>query len=286
MISIIVSTYRKAYYEQLAQSVENTIGAIPYELIPIENNGNLSIGEAYNRGARQAVYPVLCFVHEDVIFETVNWGKRLCNCFEEDATLGAIGIAGGFKTCLPTGAGSGIKGWSQVYVQHIVNNQKEIIREQVDNRTVINVLDGVLIFTTQSVWQEFKFDETIKGFHFYDVDFTFRISKKYKLKVSDDLLITHCSTGNFSDQWILAAIDYHKRKKDLFKEIEINKKEIAQIRNFYYRFSQPGMIETKTVNKIKYVCALGVDKYSVKNAIRFLILNPFSLQMLRKWHFV
>ncbi|GHT79500.1 hypothetical protein AGMMS50262_23280 [Bacteroidia bacterium] len=282
MISIIVSTYRKQYYEQLVQSIADTIGNIPYELVPIENHGEFSISKAYNLAAAKAKYPYLCFVHEDVVFETDNWGNIICEAFKKEIEIGAIGIAGGYKMYLPTGWGSGIDGWDQAHLYHFYGTDKTLIHAYPVTGSKVNVLDGVLIFTPRKVWEEFLFDETVEGFHFYDIDYTYRVSRKYKIRILDSLLITHFSSGNFGKQWMLACIDYHRSKKELFNAIPITKHEVSQIRNFYYSFSQPGMFTTKTFYKIRYVMALGIDTHSWKSALRFIIVNPFTIRYLRK----
>lgn len=75
MISIIIcSKYSKINCE-LEQNIENTIGNMPFEIITINNSQNsYSIYQAYNKGIKEAKYPYLCFMHEDILFHTVNWG--------------------------------------------------------------------------------------------------------------------------------------------------------------------------------------------------------------------
>lgn len=73
MISIIISSYNKDYYSQFIENVEKTIG-VPYEIIQILNIGAMGVCEAYNKGARQAKFEYLVFCHEDITFETKNWG--------------------------------------------------------------------------------------------------------------------------------------------------------------------------------------------------------------------
>ncbi len=276
MISIIVSTYRKKYYDQLSESIEKTIGEVPYELIPIENNRKYSISEAYNMGADNANYPILCFVHEDVVFETDNWGGIICDCFEKDNNLGALGVAGGLKTYLPTGWGSGIEGWDHAYICHIYNNQKCLLGTKSDKPISVNVLDGVVIFSPKRIWSEIKFDESVKGYHFYDIDYTYRVSLKYKVQVFSSLLITHFSIGNFGKEWINASIEYHQKKR-IFNTVVPNKAQKSQIRRFYYGFSQAAMFEMSLYYKIKYICALGVDRNSFKEMVKFLYMKHYLM---------
>jgi len=266
MLSIIVSTYRKKYYADLVRSVEETIGKIPYELIPVENAGQFSMCKAYNIGARKAQYPLLCFVHEDVTFRTENWGVVVCEYFEKDENLGALGVAGGNKTSLVTGWASGIPDWDNMHIY-----QDSRLYSFPDKPAYVNVLDGVLIFTPKKIWNEIVFDESIRGFHFYDLDYTYRVSQKYRVFVTNVLFINHYSKGNFGKDWIDGAIAYHRRKNIFTQKPTDAQKSV--IRNFYYNFAQPGMREVGFLYRLKYALALGIDRYSLKQAMKFLFLK-------------
>ena len=98
MISIIISSYRADKFSVLEQNIKETIG-VEYEIIKIHNPGKMGICEAYNRGAAQAKFPYLCFLHEDVEFRTNKWGENLLTHFDADANAGVIGIAGSIFKC-------------------------------------------------------------------------------------------------------------------------------------------------------------------------------------------
>lgn len=80
MISIIASTHNPTFFQRFSEKVQETIG-VDFEIIGIENHTQYSICEAYNIGADKAKYPYLCFVHEDVIFRTKDWGKYLIDVY-------------------------------------------------------------------------------------------------------------------------------------------------------------------------------------------------------------
>ena len=101
MISIIISTYNSVLFEKISQSIEKTIG-VEYEIVPIENHAKYSLCEAYNLRFEKAKYKYLCFVHEDVVFLTQQWGSRLISIMKEDESIGLIGVAGTkFKSTYP-----------------------------------------------------------------------------------------------------------------------------------------------------------------------------------------
>ena len=85
MISCIVCSRHIRLSERLIQNIQNTIGE-SFELVVIDNSkSNYSIFSAYNEGVRRAKGNVLCFMHEDILFHSQNWGQELCRIFEENS---------------------------------------------------------------------------------------------------------------------------------------------------------------------------------------------------------
>lgn len=93
MISIIICSKLGSPDEKLINNIQYTIG-VEYELIVIDNSKNEhTIFSAYNIGIRKAKYPILCFMHEDVIFHSLNWGNEVINSFN-DPSVGLLGVIG------------------------------------------------------------------------------------------------------------------------------------------------------------------------------------------------
>ena len=77
MVSVIICSKYENLSESVRQNIDKTNG-VPYEIVCINNTRReYSIFSAYNKGIAQSKYPFLCFVHEDVIFQTENWGKKI-----------------------------------------------------------------------------------------------------------------------------------------------------------------------------------------------------------------
>ena len=94
MISVIICSRGQEFRAATVESIAATIG-VPYELIAVENGqGQYGICEAYNIGAAQANYPLLCFVHEDIAFRTSDWGKVVAHVLR-DVSIGVVGVIGG-----------------------------------------------------------------------------------------------------------------------------------------------------------------------------------------------
>lgn len=277
MLSIIVSSYQKDYFDQFSENVNLTIGEnFVYEIIQIWNPGAMGICEAYNKGAEQAKYDNLLFVHEDVFFETEDWGKILCNYLREDKT-GCLGIAGSsIKTLFPT-AWWEIKENDFLHLnQKYQNNQIREFRVSENNNEVI-LLDGVFIGVRKNVWKEIKFNENLlKGFHAYDVDFSVRVSKKYKNYVNNDILITHLSNGNVNKNWFEDIIKVYKESKGEMKTF--NAKEINRINVIEIFFRQLREYNFSKNEKIKlFFHFYSPLKYNVNDTIRIFKMINFYL---------
>ena len=93
MLSIIICSVLPERLRKISQNIDETIG-VEYEIVTIDNREKCwSIARAYNEGARQAKYPNLFFVHEDVMFHSRNWGVIIENKLREP-DCGVIGFAG------------------------------------------------------------------------------------------------------------------------------------------------------------------------------------------------
>lgn len=278
MISIIVSSYNEDFFLKFSKSLNATIG-VPYELIRIENKNQYCLSKAYNLGGDKAIYDFLCFVHEDVIFLTQDWGKRLLELFNNFDNLGIVGLAGSKKkSFLPTGWGTGIEDFDRISLVQVDNDIESIhnTRSGISNFENIKVLDGVFLFTKKSVWNEFKFDETLEGFHLYDIDFSLSITQKYQGIIFYDLLIAHFSRGGYNSNWIEMNLDYHERldKKKLFEK---EKSNISGIRRSWYMFLTEKNIDLKL--RKRYIKTMGFDAFSIFHLLAFRFPS-FGTQIL------
>ena len=94
MLSIIICSRDVDALKVVSQNVEITVG-VPFEIIGIDNsNGQYSICQAYNTGAAQAKYELLCFMHEDIRFHTMEWGRKIADILQ-DTAIGVLGVSGG-----------------------------------------------------------------------------------------------------------------------------------------------------------------------------------------------
>jgi hypothetical protein len=246
MISIIVCSLKPSLGEALLENIGNTIG-IPYEVICVDNSGGrFSLFEAYNYGASKAKYGLLCFMHEDILFHTVGWGRIVAGKLEDKA-VGAIGVAGAvFKSKSPSPWWvSDLEDHSEYQrfslLQHFSTGVKRQHAGGVSGWDEVLVLDGVWICCRKEVWVETPFDEEkYKGFHFYDLDFSMAVhSRGFRNFVSQEILLEHFSAGNMDKNWIRGAEVFHKKWRSVLPMSvekmppgEVRRLDLSAARNF------------------------------------------------------
>jgi hypothetical protein len=215
MISIIVCTNRPAELLKLEQSVNETIG-LPYELIAL-NSSNCyhSIFKAYNTGIAKSRFETLCFVHDDVRFETANWGKILFDHLN-DTKSGFIGVAGGPVVARIPAPWSFDKKIIHLNQSNATRSKSEYMNQGVFNKKHFApavVLDGVFLACRKELFDTISFDEkTYHGFHSYDQDTCLQAHfAGYENRVINDLLITHFSKGNLDKSWIESQLLFWRK---------------------------------------------------------------------------
>ncbi len=221
MFSIIVCSIRPAEAEALRLNIKNTIGSdIPFEVIAYDNRGTgKGICQVYNECAAKAAYDILCFMHEDVEFKTIGWGKAVADKLSEP-DCGVIGFAGNvMKSSAPTGWSSTRgKGDRYTYIQR--DGGKEILsirNPYKDDFSQVITLDGMCLFMNRKVWENVRFDEdTLKGFHCYDIDVTVGAAAAgYRNWVCHTVLVEHFSMGSYGKDWAEDTLDIHRKWQEL-----------------------------------------------------------------------
>ena len=262
MISIVICSRNKQTLASVTQNVSETIG-VPYEIIAIDNSGGkYGICAAYNLGASQAQFDLLCFMHEDLCFRTAEWGIIVAQILQ-DTTMGVLGVAG--STYQPKAlAGGGEIGIDKVRMNVL---QSEPGKEPVlhyNNPTAASLveaatLDGLWLCCRKQVWEEFRFDESdFPGFHFYDIDFCTRVFTKYKNKVTFQVLIEHFSEGSFDKNWLNHSYRYYELRKsylpfgvEKLSEKEKARIDLAALQSAAYKFIHENMDIKRTIALLK-----------------------------------
>lgn len=222
MISIIICSVNPQLLAAVKLNIADTVG-LPFEVIAIDNrNTSAGICEVYNNGATKARFDLLCFMHEDIIIQTKNWGKIVAELLNPQTGIGLVGVAGSYyKTFSPSGwgAASGDTDCLNI-IQGFKNKGPEdnlILYKNPFNQkhTEAAVLDGVWLCTTRDIALETKFDQqTFTGFHCYDLDFSLNVGQYHKVVVTYEILLTHLSDGSYTRTWMMETIKLHDKWKN------------------------------------------------------------------------
>ncbi len=208
MISFICCSIDPRLAEQLKRNIEQTIGSVEFEFIAFDNREhNYGLCKVYNMCAREAKYENLCFLHEDIVFNSVGWGERIeAKLSEPDC--GVIGFAGSVIRLNGYGRGwlHGSYTARQHFVQHYKGAQapKSYLRfgYRGGDFEQVAVLDGMMLFVRRDVWSEMLFDEELlTRFHGYDIDFCLSVATRYRNYVCYTMDIEHLSGGSYTTDW-------------------------------------------------------------------------------------
>ncbi len=189
--------------------LEETSGINSIEIIQFINKGEYSLTEIYNKGLNVAKNDIIVFSHDDIILDKKNkWAEKIINHFNK-SEFGIIGKAG---TTSLTESG---RWWDEPHlmvgeVWHQQTDPKTGKINRWENRYSGNfgdkiietiIIDG-LFFAVHRRRLKKHFDEDFKGFHFYDIDFSFANHLSgVKIGVVFDFGITHKSIGITNQQW-------------------------------------------------------------------------------------
>ena len=276
MISIIICSRKPDITDNLKSNITETIG-VDYELIVIDNSENkYSIFSAYNEGVRRAKYPYLCFMHEDILYHTLNWGEKVVEHFQ-DEKVGLIGVAGGHF--LPDCPAS----WwiSRCNSVNLWNKQPEICqfaqnRNEATGSIEVLAVDGLWFCIPKRLFDKISFDEKYyKGFHAYDLDISMQVvSENFKVIIVFDLLIEHFSGGNGDALWFEALEKFYNKWKDylpLTKGILIGEIEMADRQMFVieqYKLLKECLYLKTEINQMTRAKSFRLGK---------MLLKPFSV---------
>jgi hypothetical protein len=206
MLSIVICSLNNELTEQLKTNIRETAG-VDTEIIVIDNSRNeYSLCAAYNKGIGLSKGYIICFLHEDIVFRTRNWGAVIQKILE-DKEIGLAGVAGAYYYPLAP------VGWFHSHelevniIQHYKYSHKvpqEIRLSKFPGQplTDVAVLDGLFLAGRKEVITQYSFDEKLPGgYHGYDVDISLQVRQSYKLKATKDILIEHLSEGRQTDDW-------------------------------------------------------------------------------------
>jgi hypothetical protein len=198
LVSVIICSIDDKKFTAANEMYRRLLAAVPHEIIRI--NDARSMTEGYNRGIDRSSGDVLLFSHDDIEFLSADFTQRL---MQHLASFDLVGLAGTNLVCGPAWVSAGPPYlFGQVthpdprgFTVTFFGAPKRVI-------TDIQALDGLFIATHRRVVENVRFDESLPGFHYYDIDFTYSaFLAGFKLAVVNDIHAIHHSTGDFNEKW-------------------------------------------------------------------------------------
>lgn len=198
MITIVYSTHKDSNYNnKFRQHLLQSVGLKNVQILEYQNNNEYSLSQVYNKGINESEFDVVVCCHNDIKLEN-GWGKKLLKDFNNNSDYGIIGKAG---SCYFPESG--------VYWEHMKQTMVGQVYHHPDGQNKwlskyssklpflipVVTIDGLFIsFDKTKI--NYRFDETIGRFHFYDHLFCIpNYLEGIKIGVTSSFEITHQSVG-------------------------------------------------------------------------------------------
>ena len=202
MITIGYSTRQSN--PELQAYFAKSCGVKNVQVIEKVNPNGKSLTEVYNEILNESVNDIVVLCHDDIYFDTNNWGFKLLKHFEK-SEFGILGMAG--TTDLSETGQWWVTNKKQNMVG-IVNHEHEGKKweskySNSSNNSIIEtvIIDGLFISINKSKIKK-TFNETFSGFHFYDLSFSFENHLDgVKVGVITNIRVTHKSIGMTNQSW-------------------------------------------------------------------------------------
>ena len=288
MISLIICARTGNVSDTLLNNVESTIGC-DHEWVVIDNSRHqYNIFQAYNIGVARAKGDILCFMHDDLLYHTDNWGSIAERAFDENTNLALLGIAGAH--IIPDAPApmwsfqhiGTVRIWNATPLDETPFDQHGLLpdggywsgnlafAEGRRNVPAANI-DGLWMCGRAECFDSMRFDEqTYDGFHCYDADISMQaLANGWGIMVSTEILIEHFSDSILTPDYFRAAELWYRKWKDhlpVVRGVELDARMTETLRCY-------------TLDAIRYEKALienrrllGTYAYRLGKAL----LRPFS----------
>ena len=197
--SIIVCSIDPAREQAMRDNFTRALAGREHELIVIHDARSLC--EGYQRGLDASRHPVVVFAHDDVEL----LGDAPFDAL--DRALERHDLAGLAGSRVVNGPAVTWAGHPHLHgcVTYPAAQEWEIALFSLEGGILggMQALDGVLFAVKRDAAKAIGFDAaTFDGFHFYDLDFTYRAHLAgLKLAVTTEVAAIHASAGQFDAEW-------------------------------------------------------------------------------------
>ena len=226
--SVISCSVNDDRFKQIEQAYAVAFSGEDYELIRISDATGLC--EGYNRGVAKARGRICIFTHDDAAPLRPIGSKLRAHLRRADI----IGGAGSDRLDGPAWFTAGPPHCFGQVLNRVPGKDEWLLSVYgIPSALVqgIEAVDGFWMATTREVLEKVSFDETISGFHMYDVDWSFRAHRLgLRVAVATDLSLAHASVGGYGDpKWKPAADAWMQRYGKLLHEHQAHGFQITSI---------------------------------------------------------
>lgn len=213
MLTVGYST--RAPKPELIEYFKKSSGFKKINVIEKINNGEKSLSQVYNEILEESETEIVVLCHDDITFDTTGWYPKIISHFSK-SDFGILGVAG--TTHLPK---SGMWWEQKGRMIGTVNHEHEGKKWESkycdsfgnDIRSAV-IVDGLFIAVHKNRIKK-NFNESVSGFHMYDVTFCFdNFLEGVKVGVINNIRITHKSIGMTNSQWDLNRQEFAEKYKD------------------------------------------------------------------------
>jgi hypothetical protein len=173
------------------------------QFLHYKNDNQFSLTQLYNIALKESINDTIIFMHDDLILETKEIGRKIEKLFQKNLDYGIIGLAG-TKELSKSGRWwdnskqmfgkvkhqHNGKTWTSSYSDDLNNNLEETLN-----------VDG-LFFAVKKSRIKINFNEEYDGFHFYDLVFCLQnYLSGVKIGVTTIVKVIHKSIGETNEKW-------------------------------------------------------------------------------------
>jgi len=187
---------------QFSEYLKKSCGNPKVQIIEKVNNGEKNLSQTYNEIISESNNDIIVLCHDDIYFDTKNWAEKLLKLFKKNEDYSIIGLAG--TTMMPK---SGMWWEDRTKMFGVVNHEHEGKKWESRYSDSFNelkemvVIDGLFIALDKNKIKH-GFDESVPGFHLYDVNFCIKnFLKGSKIGLTTNIRVTHKSIGMTNDSW-------------------------------------------------------------------------------------
>jgi hypothetical protein len=201
-VSIVMCSATPARLDAAMRGFRAALGGRVHEFLVIPDARSLT--EGYSRGLAKARHPIVVFSHDDVELLSENPFEALDRAL---AGNDVVGLAGSLLVTGPAVMWSGHP-HSRGFVALPDGEARSSLVASIYSLECgvlagMQSLDGMFLAARREAALAVGWDTaTFDGFHFYDLDFTYRAHLAgFRVAVTTDISALHRSDGSFDDTW-------------------------------------------------------------------------------------